>query len=502
MLSTYDRAMEALRASSDTNRSPDRTEIISTLKQIQAWSDAATPADTAAALSPPMLLPLCGGVAFGEGCLVLGPARSVTVHLGGEFFAQVSPEHAAGVLERRAAAEAAERAADDAIADVMCAADPLPAPTTTTNKTAAAKTIKKTQVFAAKRIDASSASFARGLERGFWADASPPAATMPAPASVNPLLAPDEAAALPLPPKFTTACGSKTQVEIVEGNDDDNKSAAEEQESDEDEGLEDDADLASGGLFEIEERVDAMGRVVSAKAVNMQTKIQATEGFRKLLVKASKGGGGEADEAAAALAADSRPAAEATARSKGGGAASELKARRPVARPQGAGSAKVPYAETAKALEVLMAAEEAASEQRDASEAARVQGITSPAWSKGFFSKAVHPAAPPQQHSRGPTDRPRPAGGSRSSISGSSSSAPEASVVLEALRRAPPTGQPRPMSLPVSRAPAAAQEPWLEPGPWEPSSEDPSSAEEKPMSKFKAERLARRERELHIQQRS
>jgi len=520
MLSTFDRATEALLESNDTSRNPDRAETIATLKEIQSWYDASPKLqasdDTSSFLSPPMLLPICGGVAYGEGSLVLSPERSVTVHLGGEYFAQMSPADAAGVLERRAATELAERTANDIMIDTASV------PPSVEKKHTAPKSSKCAPADAAKSAKSSAAAFARAMERGFSASSSSDAKSN-AGSTLETSSVPDAASAQS-PPTLTPEMNRPTRVEIQEESDDSEndedgfEEGGDDYEDDED--FDEHLELSEDGLFEIEEQVDEYGRELTAKAVNMQSKIHATEGFRNLLVNASKE---KEDGNHNASSASIKQAATAAALSLQGRSAlpKEAKQRKRSGQPSGAKSKtadKVPYVETVKALEALMAAEEAAaSEERDASEAARVQGITSPAWSKGFFSKSSPPAM--STHGHGSTDRPQPAvvapsggeGNCSSNHNIRSRSAPVASNLPEtsALRstgptvagkseqppsRVAPVGLPQPIDkTPLSQAPAVMQDRRTQDTFMPSASEQPE--EQKPISKFKREQLARRERD-------
>ena len=523
MLSTFDRATEALRESSDTSRTPDRAETIATLKEIQSWYNASpkleTSDDASAVLSPPMLLPMCGGVAYGEGSLVLSPERSVTVHLGGEFFAQMSPADAAGVLERRAAAEALERTVDDIMVDTMGS------PPAYENKSIDLKPVKSAPAKDVKSANSSAAAFARGMETGFLASSSTLAKKNTMPPSGTVSKPPAVAGTQSLPTMKPEATSRPTRVEIQEESDDSENEEADLEDGgddfEDDEDFDEDFELSSDGLFEIEEQVDAQGREVTAKAVNMQSKIQATEGFRNLLVNASMGDDDGNLDAASSKQPTTAAPPSLTGRSALPKEEKQRKRSKPPSGAKGKGKAaeKVPYADTVKALEDLMAAEDAASLERGASEAARTQGITSPAWSKGFFSSKASPPAR-SAHNRGSTDRPQPVVAAASSVSNRSSDhsksghsplvasgLPEASMPgssgptkeVPASKsdhppsRVAPIGLPQPMKTPVPRASATMQD--LQDQDFAMSSSVEQPEEQKPMSKFKREQLARRERD-------
>jgi prefoldin subunit 5 len=76
------------------SREDEMASAIAALEQLKSWAVEGQPSEKA-------LLPICGGVAFAEGSVVLD-SKPVTLRIGGDYFVKCSPSHAISVLERRA----------------------------------------------------------------------------------------------------------------------------------------------------------------------------------------------------------------------------------------------------------------------------------------------------------------------------------------------------------------------------------------------------------------
>ena len=226
---SVDRALASVRAARETLREPDRAEVLSTLDQLKSW------ASEGSATSPPLLLPLCGGVAFAEGSLLLGSVP-VTMHVGGEYFISCSASHASGVLQRREAVEVAERVVDAAMEEVQ--------PFVGSSQ----KKSKESGVSSNNGGLSNASSFARGVAKGFGAKKS---TTSPNP-NQPPVLNSGDAGDRP------SAGGSHSMHQHAVAS---SELPAEDEPWDEDWADEE----AGAGLFEIEEYVDDLGREVRFK---------------------------------------------------------------------------------------------------------------------------------------------------------------------------------------------------------------------------------------------